>query len=239
MHSGQSWVSTRVVTRVPTPVVTRVGMERPDEYPLESSFSSSYSGSYKTTPSHLSSAVPNMPSRDARVSNRNRPAATNVGRARPSRLQTSRCPAQVPSPLPSHTAATTPNPSPWRKASTAAPSSTASAAARLTRSSTRLACAGRTPSLPVIGNAAKHKPRPAKALSPGAAFLDAMTVAGYRWRSAQLLGVECPYCSDPNAYLTVHDGGGVDVNCPSGCSAQEVREAVLTRAAIAEKGLEL
>jgi hypothetical protein len=77
-----------------------------------------------------------------------------------------------------------------------------------------------------------------KSLSAGAAFLDAMTVAGYRWRS-HLLGVECPYCSDPNCYLTVHDQGGLDVNCPTGCTEQEVRAAVETRAAIAEKGLEL
>jgi hypothetical protein len=87
-------------------------------------------------------------------------------------------------------------------------------------------------------NAAKLKPRPVKSLSAGAAFLDAMTGGGYRWH-AQLLGVECPYCSDPNAYLTVHDRGGLDVNCPNDCGAQEVRRAVETRAAIAEKGLQL
>lgn len=87
-------------------------------------------------------------------------------------------------------------------------------------------------------NAPKHKPRPVKSLSAGAAFLDAMTGAGYPW-TARLLAVECPYCSDPNAYLTVHDRGGLDVNCPSGCNAVEVRRAVETRAAIAEKGLAL
>jgi hypothetical protein len=86
--------------------------------------------------------------------------------------------------------------------------------------------------------AEKVAPRPVKSLSAGAAFLDAMTGGGYRWH-AQLLGVECPYCSDPNAYLTVHDRGGLDVNCPNDCGAQEVRRAVETRAAIAEKGLQL
>jgi hypothetical protein len=82
--------------------------------------------------------------------------------------------------------------------------------------------------------AGKQQPRPVKALSKGAAFLDAMTLAGYRWH-AQLLGVECPYCSDPNAYLTVHDAGGLDVKCPNLCTERNVREAVETRAAIAEK----
>jgi hypothetical protein len=78
------------------------------------------------------------------------------------------------------------------------------------------------------------KPRPVKSLSAGAAFLDAMTGAGYGWQ-AELLGVECPYCGAPDAYLTVHDRGGLDVNCPDGCGAVEVRRAVETRAAIAEK----
>lgn len=86
--------------------------------------------------------------------------------------------------------------------------------------------------------AENQKPRPVKSLSAGAAFLDAMTVAGYRWH-AQLLGVECPYCSDPNAYLAVHDAGGLEVCCPNDCGAQEVRRAVETRAAIAEKGVQL
>jgi hypothetical protein len=81
-------------------------------------------------------------------------------------------------------------------------------------------------------------PRPAKSLSEGAAFLDAMTGAGYRW-AAHILGTECPYCSEPNAYLTVHDRGGLDVNCPNGCVAGEVRRAVETRAAIAEAGIDL
>jgi hypothetical protein len=65
-----------------------------------------------------------------------------------------------------------------------------------------------------------------------------MTTAGFGWH-AQLLGVECPYCSDPNAYITVHDAGGIDVNCPNLCTERNVREAVETRAAIAEKGVQL
>lgn len=86
--------------------------------------------------------------------------------------------------------------------------------------------------------AEKHKPRPVKTLLPGPAFLDAMSVAGFAWH-AQLLGVECPYCSDPNAYITVHDLGGIDVNCPNACTERNVRESVETRAAIAEKGVQL
>lgn len=79
------------------------------------------------------------------------------------------------------------------------------------------------------------KPRP---LTPGAALLDLLTAAGFVWK-AHLLGTACPFCDDPHAYLTVHDGGGLDVDCPSGCIADEVRRAVETRAAIAEKGLAL
>lgn len=79
------------------------------------------------------------------------------------------------------------------------------------------------------------EPRP---LSLGAAFLDAMTAAGFRW-AAHVMRQPCPYCSNPHAYIVVHDAGGLDVECPDGCLADEVRRAVETRAAIAEKGLDL
>jgi hypothetical protein len=79
------------------------------------------------------------------------------------------------------------------------------------------------------------KPLP---LSPGCEFLNALTTAGFVWK-AHLLGTRCPYCDNPHAYLTVHDSGGLDVDCPDGCITDEVRRAVETRAAIAEKGLAL
>jgi hypothetical protein len=86
------------------------------------------------------------------------------------------------------------------------------------------------------------KPRP---LSAGAAFIDSLTLAGYRWNAAVMLA-ECPFCAAEHCVLRVWDGveseGGrftVAVDCSDGCGADEVRRAVETRAAIAEKGLVL
>lgn len=84
-------------------------------------------------------------------------------------------------------------------------------------------------------NARRQRPRPVKTLTKGAAFLDQMAGAGHRW-VALVCNTTCPYCDSPNAYLEVHDRGGLDVHCPSGCGFEEVRRAVETRAAIAEKG---
>jgi hypothetical protein len=84
------------------------------------------------------------------------------------------------------------------------------------------------------------KPRP---LSAGAAFIDSLTLAGYAWNAAVMLA-ECPYCAAGHCVLRVWDGGAdgrfaVAVDCSDGCGADEVRRAVETRAAIAEKGLVL
>lgn len=87
-------------------------------------------------------------------------------------------------------------------------------------------------------HAENQRPRPVKSLSPGAAFLDSLTGAGYRWK-AHVMGTECPYCGSHNTYLVVHDGGALDVDCPNECHYEDVRRAVETRAAIAEKGLDL
>lgn len=85
------------------------------------------------------------------------------------------------------------------------------------------------------------KPRP---LSAGAAFLDTLTLAGYRWRAVLLLP-ECPYCGSEHCVLRFADNPeagdvawerfGVAVDCSLGCTAGEVRRAVEVRAAIAEK----
>lgn len=87
-------------------------------------------------------------------------------------------------------------------------------------------------------HAAAQKPRPVRSLGPGAAFIDTVTLAGYRWMAPLLLD-ECPYCAAPHCVLRVHDAGGLDVDCSDGCIAEDVRRAVETRAAIAEKGLDL
>lgn len=84
------------------------------------------------------------------------------------------------------------------------------------------------PSVPV-------KPRP---MTPGAAWLDTLALAGYQWRCMVVIP-KCPYCDNERALLWVHDGGHVEVDCPDGCIAEDVRRAVETRAAIAEKGLVL
>lgn len=86
-------------------------------------------------------------------------------------------------------------------------------------------------------NGPRAVPRPVKSLSKGAAFMDALTGAGFRW--AAMVPMRCPYCGVGDAYLTVHDAGGLDVTCSEGCVEDEVRRAVETRAAIAEKGFDL
>lgn len=87
-------------------------------------------------------------------------------------------------------------------------------------------------------NAEPKKPRPVKTLSPGAAFLENLTTAGYDWHATVYLQ-KCPFCDAPAAFLTVHDGGGIDVHCQDGCHYSDVVRAVETRAAIAEAGVEL
>jgi hypothetical protein len=84
----------------------------------------------------------------------------------------------------------------------------------------------------------KRTPRPVKALSPGAAFMDNLTGAGYRWHATVYLD-KCPYCDAQCCFLTVHDGGGVEANCSDGCHYSDVVRAVETRAAIAEAGVQL
>lgn len=83
-----------------------------------------------------------------------------------------------------------------------------------------------------------EKPTPVRSLSKGAAFLDALLLAGFVWRAMVVLP-RCPYCDNPRCLLWVHEGGGLDVECPDGCLADGVRRAVETRAAIAEKGVTL
>jgi hypothetical protein len=88
-----------------------------------------------------------------------------------------------------------------------------------------------------------EKPAPVRSLSAGAAFIDSLTLAGYRWNAAVMLD-ECPFCMAEHCVLRVFDGEGSDrfvvsVDCVDGCGADEVRRAVETRAAIAEKGLTL
>lgn len=87
-------------------------------------------------------------------------------------------------------------------------------------------------------SAAPMKPRPVKALSGGAKFLDSLMVAGFPW-VAHVVVPECPYCGAMGAYLSVHDRGGVDVMCPDGCTRVDVMRAVETRASIAERGVQL
>lgn len=84
----------------------------------------------------------------------------------------------------------------------------------------------------------KRKPTPVRSLTAGPAFLDTLTLAGFRW-AAHIMRTTCPFCSNPHAYLTVHDRGGLDVACPDGCTEAEVRGAVETRAAIAERADDL
>jgi hypothetical protein len=74
------------------------------------------------------------------------------------------------------------------------------------------------------------EPRP---LSAGAAFLDTLLRAGAPWRAMVVLPC-CPYCDNSRCLVWVHEGGGLDVECPDECLPSEVRRAVETRAAIAE-----
>lgn len=76
----------------------------------------------------------------------------------------------------------------------------------------------------------KVKPR---SLTPGSALLDLLTAAGFGWKAMVVLPC-CPYCSNPRCLVWVHEGGGLDVECPDECLPDEVRRAVETRAAIAE-----
>lgn len=95
------------------------------------------------------------------------------------------------------------------------------------------------------GPRAKPSPLKPRPLSQGAAFIDSLTLAGYRWTAAVLLG-ECPYCGAEHCVLRVSDAPGasdgrfvVRVDCSDGCGADDVRRAVETRAAIAERGVTL
>lgn len=78
------------------------------------------------------------------------------------------------------------------------------------------------------------QPTKPRALNAGAAFLDALMLAGFNWRAMVVLP-KCPWCDNDRALLWVHAGGHVEVDCPDGCHAEDVRRAVETRAAIAEK----
>jgi hypothetical protein len=80
-----------------------------------------------------------------------------------------------------------------------------------------------------------EQPRPVepRPLSAGAAFLDTLLRAGFPWRAMVVLPC-CPYCDNPRCLVWVHEGGGLDVECPDECLPDEVRRAVETRAAIAE-----
>lgn len=84
------------------------------------------------------------------------------------------------------------------------------------------------------GRRARPAPRTPLPLSEGAAFLDSLLRAGFVWRAMVALP-RCPYCEGQRCVVWVHEAGGLDVECPDGCLADEVRRAIETRAAIAEK----
>jgi hypothetical protein len=79
--------------------------------------------------------------------------------------------------------------------------------------------------------------RTKRSRTEAAAMLDSLAVAGFMWSG--LVQTVCPYCGAPGTRLAINRKGAVDVDCPDGCTREQMIRALECRVAIAEAGLKL